>query len=101
MRSHQKHGFSHSDVSDYALRNCNKGFGRALASGECVVKTNGSRRRPIFTSLNAAHDHTTHAMHYARKGEAGMPGYYTYEDHVRFARDYIAKAREWRLELQG
>lgn len=90
MRSHQKHGFSHSDVSDYALRNCNKGFGR---------HTNGSRRRPIFTSLNAAHDHTTHAMHYARKGETGMPGYYTYEDHVRFARDYIAKAREWRNEI--
>lgn len=93
MRSHQKHGFSHSDVSDYALRNCNKGFGRALASGERVVKTNGSRRRPIFTSLEAARSHIV--------ASAKPSSYYTYEDHVRFAREYIAKAREWRIEIQG
>lgn len=83
MNAHKRHGYSYSDVVDYGMttyRNC-------------------ARRRPIFTSLDAANSHVIHALRYARKDEIGMPGFYTYEDHIRFARQYVNKAREWRQEI--
>lgn len=88
MRSHIKNGYSHADVVDYALANCNKGFNR---------KTNGSRRRPIFTHLATVRDHLTYAQKYCAGGV--MPGYYDRDDHVRIARDHLRKAREWRREI--
>jgi hypothetical protein len=83
MNAHTRRGFTYSDVVDYGLTTYRK----------CA------RRRPIFTHLSSANDHLVHAMHYARKGEAVMPGFYTYEDHVRFAREHLRKAREWRKEI--
>lgn len=88
MRSYIKNGYSHSDVVDYALTNCNKGLNR---------KTNGSRRRPIFTHLVAANSHREMALKYCTGGV--MPDFYTRDDHVRIARDHLRKAREWRIEI--
>ena len=78
MRAHQRHGFTHSDVVDYALRNCNK--------------PTSPRRRPIFTSLAAAHAHITNARKWLGNVERR-------DDHIRFARDYLRKAAEWRNEI--
>jgi len=85
MRAHQRHGYSHNDIIDLSMIRCNAG-----------PRSTSARRRPIFTSLDAAHDHIT-GVRCSRGGT--MPGYYTREDSVRFARQYIAKAREWRLEI--
>lgn len=85
MRSHIKHGYSHDAIVDYALVNCNNPIGRK------------TRRRPIFTHLGTVRTHLTYAQKYCAGGT--MPGFYSYEDHVRIARDHLRKAREWRQEI--
>lgn len=99
MRSYIKNGYSHADVVDYALANCNKGFNRKTNGSLGANEHRSSLRRPIFTHLATVRDHLTYAQKYCAGGV--MPGYYDRDDHVRIARDHLRKAREWRNEIGG
>jgi hypothetical protein len=79
-RKHTKLGYSHHDVIDYRTWN-EAAFARR------------SRRQAIFTHLDAAADY--------RRWSQNPREFYTREDHLRHAVNYLRKAREWRLEIGG
>lgn len=85
MRAHQRHGYSHNDVIDLSLIRCNAG-----------PRSTSALRRPIFTALDAARNCIVMAN---RPSCWSLSGFYDRETYVRFARQYITNAREWRLEL--
>ena len=91
MNAHKRHGYSHSDVADYALHHC--AYNKPHRS-ECRLKLSAARL------LTAANTHIIHAMRYTSP-ELTANGYYSREDHIAAARGYLRRATEWRNELRG
>lgn len=91
MRAHQRHGYSHTDISDYSLHNLHRDAPRCRDS---------RLLRSAARLMDAANVHIIHAMRYTHPVLTAN-GYYSREDHIHAAKGYLRRAREWRLELQS
>lgn len=80
-RKHTKLGLTYSDVIDHQ-------FERMIAG-----KGTGARTTPIHIYLGIAAAERLHAT------DEDVCAFWKRPDHLRIARDSIAKARAWRMEI--